>query len=108
MRYKAHGIPRRLFLGSGAGALASKLSGPAQADTAFTEFKFPATGAPAARTMPDRLSDIVNVKDWGALGLGGDYTSRIQAAIYYAIGPRPDGTTGGTVFFLLGYTKHII
>jgi hypothetical protein len=105
MRYKAHGIPRRLFLGSGAGALASKLSGPAQADTAFTEFKFPATGAPAARTMPDRLSDIVNVKDWGALGLGGDYTSRIQAAIYYAIGPRPDGTTGGTVFFPPGVYK---
>jgi hypothetical protein len=57
--------------------------------------------------MPDRLSDIVNVKDWGALGRGGDYTSQIQAAINYAMGPRPDGTTGGTVFFPAGgYKTH--
>jgi hypothetical protein len=57
--------------------------------------------------MPDRLSDIVNVKDWGAAGLGANYTSQIQAAINYAIGPRPDGTTGGTVFFPPGaYKTH--
>jgi hypothetical protein len=40
----------------------------ALADTAFTKFSFPATGARANRTMPDRLSDIFNVKDYGAYG----------------------------------------
>jgi hypothetical protein len=78
-----------------------------QAESSFAEFKFPATGAPTARTMPDRLSDVINVKDWGALGRGANYTSQIQAAINYAIGPRVDGSTGGTVFFPPGaYKSH--
>jgi polygalacturonase len=99
-------IQRRLLLGCAVGALALRPS-RTKADTSFTNFSFAATGAPAAHTMPDRLSDIVNVKDWGALGLGGDYTSQIQAAINYAIGPRPDGTIGGTVFFPAGgYKTH--
>jgi Pectate lyase superfamily protein len=100
-------MQRRLFMGGVLGALGVGPARIVQADTSFTEFKFPATGAPAARTMPDRLSDIVNVKDWGAAGLGADYTSQIQAAINYAIGPRSDGTTGGIVFLPPGaYNTH--
>jgi hypothetical protein len=36
--------------------------------------------------MPDRLSDIINVKDWGALGnqVAND-TAAIQAAINYSL-----------------------
>jgi hypothetical protein len=52
--------------------------------------------------MPDRLSDTVNVKDWGALGTGGatDDTTKIQAAINYCI-----SRGGGTVFFPSGRYK---
>ena len=97
MRYKAQGIPRRLFLGTGIGALASKLSQPAEADTIFTEFSFPATGAPTRRTMPDRLADIINVKDWGAIGNGiADDATSIQNAIDHCITSQD----GGKVFFL--------
>src|SRR6516164_2002460 len=95
MRYKAQGIPRRLFLGTGLGALASKLSQPAEADTIFADFRFPAKGAPVGRTMPDRLSDTINVKDWGAAGDSkANDTSKIQAAIDYCV-----GLGGGKVFF---------
>jgi hypothetical protein len=94
----ARDIPRRLFLGSAAGALAFRPSHTAQADTTFTNFRFAATGAPAARTMPDRLSDIVNVKDWGALGNGlTNDESSIQNAIDYVAGKG-----GGRVFFPTG------
>ena len=62
------GIRRRLFLGSAVGAFTLGASRAAQADTAFTQFGFAATGAPTARTMPDRLNDTINVKDWGAIG----------------------------------------
>lgn len=41
-------------------------AGRAQADTPFTTFAFPATGAPTSRTMPDRLNDVINVKNFGA------------------------------------------
>src|ERR1700730_5765274 len=78
----------------------------ALADTAFTKFSFPATGARANRTMPDRLSDIFNVKDFGALGnwngsTGADDTNAIQAAINAAT-----ANGGGIVFFPPG-TYHI-
>jgi hypothetical protein len=99
-------IQRRLLLGSAVAALALRPS-HTKADTSFTNFSFAATGAPTARTMPDRLNDVINVKDWGAAGLRADYTRQIQAAINFAIGPRPDGTTGGTVFFPPGaYNTH--
>jgi hypothetical protein len=38
--------------------------------TLFTAYGFPATGASTNRTLPDRLSDIYNVKDYGATGAG--------------------------------------
>src|ERR1700732_3856511 len=71
----------------------------ALADTAFTKFSFPATGARANRTMPDRLSDIFNVKDYGALGnwngsTGNDDTAAIQACLTAA-----SNNWGGVVFF---------
>jgi polygalacturonase len=94
----ARDIPRRLFLGNAAGALAFRPSHTAQADTTFTNFRFAATGAPAARTMPDRLSDIVNVKDWGAVGNGStNDESSIQNAIDYVAGKG-----GGRGFFPTG------
>jgi hypothetical protein len=50
-----------------------------------TNYPFPATGAPTGRTMPDRLNDIINVKDWGAKGNGiDDDTAAISAAVAYA------------------------
>jgi hypothetical protein len=54
----------------------------------------------ANRTLPDRLSDVQNVKDWGAVGLDGawpgahDDAPHIQSAINYCIDHG-----GGTVFF---------
>src|SRR5437016_11695730 len=91
-------IQRRRFLGSAVAALALRPSSTAQADTALTNFRFAGTGAATARTMPDRLSDIINVKDWGALGnqVAND-TAAIQAAINYCI-----GNGGGQVFFPAG------
>src|SRR5262249_16470379 len=75
----------------------------AQADTNFTNFRFPAAGAPTARTMPDRLGDVINVKDWGAVGDGSrDDTAAIQAAIDHAVGLGSTGAYGGTVFFPVG------
>jgi hypothetical protein len=47
-------------------------------------FTFAAKDAPALRSQGDRLLDVINVKDWGALGNGShDDTSAIQAAADY-------------------------
>src|SRR5215472_6832938 len=91
-------IRRRRLLGSAVSALAVRPSCTAQADVTFTNFSFAATGAPTTRTMPDRLSDVINVKDWGAVGdnLTNDATA-IQNAINYCI-----SRGGGTVFFPSG------
>jgi hypothetical protein len=94
-------IQRRLFLASAVGALALRPSRTAQADTNFTNYSFAATGAPTARTMPDRLADITNVKDFGAVGNGRhEDASAINAAIQYRV-----ENGGGTVFFPHGTYK---
>jgi hypothetical protein len=88
---------RALSAGLGIGALAL-LAPRASADTPFSGFAFPTTGAPTARTMPDRLAEVKNVKDFGAVGNGAaDDTAAIQTAV--------DWTTGanrGLIFFPAG------
>src|SRR5262249_26584192 len=88
-----------LGAGLGIGALAVLAeSQRASADTPFPSYAFPAspaTGASALRTMPDRLSDIKSVKDFGALGNGTtDDTAAIQAAVNWTSGGRR-----GAIFF---------
>jgi len=99
-------MQRRLFLAGVLSALGLRPPRTAQADTTFTDFRFTARGAPTARTLPDRLSDVQNVKDWGALGRGShDDTSAIQGAIDHCIKQGTDGHYGGTVFFPPGKYK---
>src|SRR6266699_3485693 len=71
-------------------------------NTVFDTWSFTVTGSTTSgRTQPDRESDIVNVKDWGATGDGATTdTTAIQAAIDYCI------TRGvGQVFFPIGNYK---
>ena len=95
-------ISKRILLGKGAlaagvgvGALALLAPQRASADTPFTSFSFPATGAPTPRTMPDRLAEIKNVKDFGALGNGSvDDAPAIQRAVNWTTSPQR-----GTIYF---------
>jgi hypothetical protein len=101
-------ITKRATLSAGFGAGAAVLlEQRASADTPFVNFAFPVTGGNARRTMPDRLTDIINVKDFGA---GGDGSANDTAAIKAAIAAAAiKGTaragmsrTGGTVYFPAG------
>jgi hypothetical protein len=83
---------RALTAGFGVGALAL-LSPRAEADVPFSNFAFPAAGTPTARTMPERLAEKANVKDFGARGNGSaDDTQAIQAAVNKT-------PSGGLVYF---------
>jgi hypothetical protein len=57
--------------------------------------------APTTRTQPDRISDIINVKDYGAIGDGvHDDTPNIQAAVLAR------GSNAGIIFFPSG--KYLV
>src|SRR5262245_18977842 len=101
-----------LSAGDGVGALAL-LAQRASADMPFTSFPFTATGAPQPRTMPDRLADVRNVKDFGAVGDGvTDDTAAIQATFDCSFGtasnphgPYYDRFLNKPVFFPAGRYK---
>jgi hypothetical protein len=62
---------------------------------AFTGYGFKATGTTTNRTMPDRLAEVKNVMDFGAVGNGStNDAAAIQAAIDWT-----DGPDRGTIYF---------
>lgn len=74
----------------------------ANADTPFTTFSFPGTNFPTSRTTPNRIADIFNVKEFGAVGDGShDDTSNIAAAFTALWGAGG----GGIIFFPPGTYK---
>jgi hypothetical protein len=69
--------------------------------TWFHQSLVTSTGGSAVRTLADRAADAINVKDYGAAGVGGvDYTTQIQAAIDAA------ELVNGVVFFPPGTYYH--
>lgn len=91
-------VSRRSLLGSGALGL---IPATAFADTPFTSYAFNAAYGTGARTMPDRLSDVKNVKDFGAVGDGlANDTTAIQAAVNWT-----SSLNRGTIFFPPGTYK---
>lgn len=94
---------RRAALLGGMALGAMLMASPAAADTIFTAYSFNATSGTTPRTMPDRIADIRNVKDFGAVGNGiADDRAAIQACINAAAtsGVSIDGIqTGAIVFF---------
>jgi hypothetical protein len=93
---------RALSAGLGLGAVALLTTPRAKADVPFSSFAFQAEGAPTSRTMPKRLAEIKNVKDFGAVGDNStDDTAAIQAAVNYAGGPYSSASRG-TIFFPTG------
>jgi Pectate lyase superfamily protein len=89
-----------LTAGLGVGALALMVP-RAEADTPFSSFTFPATGAPVPRTMPDRLAEVKNVKDFGAVGDGyADDTAAIRRTVNWTT-----AANRGVIFFPPGTYK---
>jgi len=79
----------------------------------------PALGASTVRTTAERLSDVVNVKDWGAKGDGSHIDApNIQNAINFCMSTKdgtngPLGSKGGKVVFPpgqynLGSTRLVV
>ncbi len=101
-------LRRSLLIGGAVGG-AALLSRQAKADTAFTNFAFTGTGSPTSRTTPNRISDVINVMEWGAKGDNStDDTLAIRAAINAALGwvtPSGANVGGATVFFPPGIYK---
>ncbi len=88
---------RRALLGGVAGA-GLLLPYRADADSLFTNFAFRASNTPTPRTMPVRLAEIKNVKDFGAIGDGStNDTAAIQATIDWT-----SGADRGTIYFPAG------
>lgn len=74
--------------------------------TAFTTWSHRIADGLSQRTLPTRLSDMQNVKDFGAIGNGSNNdTTNIQAAIDYAATKGVSGEKGSTVFFPSGAYK---
>jgi Pectate lyase superfamily protein len=66
--------------------------------TVLPDYPLAASGAPTLRMTRTRLSEVINVKDWGALGDGShDDSTAINSAISFAL-----STSGGTIFFPAG------
>jgi hypothetical protein len=84
------------------GALGLLAAPRAQADIPFSNYAFAAAGTPTPRTLPERLSEIKNVKDYGALGNGiADDTVAIQRAVNQKSAPYSDANRG-TIYFPVG------
>lgn len=66
-----------------AGATLPLFAHPAEANTTFTTWAFLGTGGVQTRTMPARISDIKNVKEFGALG---DGTGAALSTVYGSLG----------------------
>lgn len=72
---------------AGVGIAATIASQQSQADTIFTSFAYPVGVSTASRTTGTRFSDVLNVRDFGAVGDGTtDDTAAIQACFNAAYG----------------------
>lgn len=92
-------VPRRNFLRGSAFLGAMAIPTIAEANTPFVNYGFSASGATTRRTMPDRIADVKNVKDFGAKGDGSqDDAPAINNAINWT-----SNVDRGTIYFPAGF-----